>query len=332
MASVHRAKVLVTGGAGYIGAHACKALAQAGFEPVSVDNLSRGFDELVKFGPLERGDIRDRSFLSRVFERYSPVGVLHFAALAYVHESVKDPALYWDNNVGGSISLLDVMRQFGAPPLVFSSTCAIYGTPQSGVGVDETQPAKPESPYGESKWMVEKILASYRVAYQQRSVCMRYFNVAGSDPEGEIGELHDPEPHVIPRLLRTALGLEAEFVINGDDWPTPDGSCVRDYIHVTDLAQAHVIALNKMLQSDTLPSVMNLGNEQGVSVRQLVDAVQLVTGKTLSVRIGQRRPGDPARVFADASLARSALNWSCQHTNFLETVRHAWKWLQSRHA
>jgi UDP-arabinose 4-epimerase len=323
--------VLVTGGAGYIGSHACKALALAGFAPVVVDNLSRGFTELVKFGPLERGDIRDRDFLSSVFERYQPVGVMHFAALAYVHESVSDPARYWDNNVGGSISLLEVMRQFGAPPLVFSSTCAIYGTPPSDIGVTEAQSANPESPYGESKWMVEKILASYRKAYQQASVCLRYFNVAGSDPDGDVGELHDPEPHVIPRLLRTALGLEDEFVINGDDWPTPDGSCVRDYIHVSDLADAHVLALQKMLRGESLPPALNLGNEQGVSVKQLVDAVQKATGKTLPVRIGARRAGDPARVFANAALARSALNFSCKHTDLQATVTHAWNWLRARH-
>jgi UDP-glucose-4-epimerase GalE len=323
--------VIVTGGAGFVGAHACKALALAGFVPVAVDNLARGFSELVRFGPLEQGDIRDREFLTRVFTRYAPVGVMHFAALAYVHESVVDPALYWDNNVGGSLSLLEVMRQFAAPPLVFSSTCAVYGTPHTQDGVDENQTARPESPYGESKWMVERILASYRTAYQQRSVCLRYFNVAGSDPDGEIGELHDPEPHVIPRLLRTALGLENEFVINGDDWPTADGSCIRDYIHVSDLANAHVLALQKMLAGVELPTAINLGNEHGVSVKQLVQAVEKVTGVRLPVRVGQRRAGDPARVFANARLARSSLDWQCEHTDLTASVLHAWNWIKSRH-
>jgi UDP-arabinose 4-epimerase len=320
--------VIVTGGAGYVGSHACKALKNAGFTPVVIDNLSRGFRQLVQFGPFEQGDLRDAEFLDRVFVRHQPCGVLHFAALAYVQESVEDPARYWDNNVGGSLSLLNAMRQHGLPPLVFSSTCAIYGSVAGAV--NEDAPAKPASPYGESKWMVERILASYRAAYGLRAVNMRYFNVAGCDIDGEIGELHDPEPHVIPKLLRTALGLEAEFVINGDDWETPDRSCVRDYIHVSDLANAHVLALQKLLAGQPLREAYNLGNEQGASVKQLLAAAERVTGCAIAHRIGARRAGDPASIIGDATRAKADLGWRCEHTDLDATVQSAWRWLQSQ--
>jgi UDP-arabinose 4-epimerase len=323
-----RGAIIVTGGAGYIGSHACKALAKAGFLPVALDNLSRGFRELVKFGPLEQGDIRDSEFLDAVFSRHHPIGVMHFAALAYVPESVSDPARYWDNNVTGTISLLAAMQRHSLPPLVFSSTCAVYG--HVAGTVDEHHPIQPISPYGHSKWVSECILADYRKAYELRAVAMRYFNVAGCDAEGEVGELHDPEPHVIPRLLRTALGLEPEFTVYGLDYATDDGSCVRDYIHVSDLADAHVLALEKLLAGAPVSPVFNLSNERGYSVLELIKAAERVTGIALLPQFGARRAGDPASVVGKAGLAKAELGWVAQCTDIEHMIQTAWAWQQAR--
>jgi UDP-arabinose 4-epimerase len=320
--------VLVTGGAGYVGAHACKALARSGYLPVCVDNLSRGFRQLVKFGPFEHGDVRDAVFLKQIFARYRPIGVMHFAGLAYVQESVQDPAPYWENNVAGTLVLLNTLRQFGLPPLVFSSTCAVYGSVSGAV--DERAELKPESPYGESKVMAERMIASFSQAYGLNAVALRYFNVAGADPDGDIGELHDPEPHVLPRLLQAANLPGDAFVVHGNDYATPDGSCVRDFIHVSDLAQAHVLALQKLLVGAPLDPALNLGNECGVSVLDLLKVAGRVLGRTIAHRIGARRPGDAASIYANAARARAQLNWHCEFPHLDAMVQSAWTWMRKQ--
>ena len=240
--------ILVTGGAGYIGSHTCKALAKAGFTPITYDNLTSGHEWAVRWGPLARGDILDRDRLDEVFRQYQPSAVMHFAAYAYVDESVEQPLKYYRNNVAGALNLLDVMREHGVNYIVFSSTCATYGLPQA-IPMPEDHPQNPVNPYGASKLMVERMLTDFGTAYGLRSISLRYFNAAGADPDGEIGEDHDPETHLIPLVLETAAGRRPNITIYGTDYDTPDGTCIRDYVHVTDLAKAHVLAL-KALQHD----------------------------------------------------------------------------------
>lgn len=261
-------RVLVTGGAGYIGSHACKALAAAGYRPVVYDDLSRGHAAAVKWGPLEQGNLLDRETLADVITRYRPVAVLHFAAFAYVGESVEEPLKYYRNNVGGSVSLVETVRRFSPIPVVFSSSCAVYGLSSSDA-LDEDHPRAPINPYGHSKNMTEQVFRDCDAGYGLRSVSLRYFNCAGSDPDGELGEDHDPEPHVIPRVLSAAADSETTFDIYGTDYPTADGTAVRDYIHVTDLAEAHVAALRYLLDGGETIS-LNLGIGRGFSVRELV--------------------------------------------------------------
>lgn len=315
--------VLVTGGAGYIGSHTCKALARAGHTPIAYDNLSHGHRWAVKWGPLEEGDVRDRERLMDVLRRYRPEAAIHFAAYAYVGESVERPLAYYDNNVNGSLTLLEAMRSCGVARLVFSSSCAVYGTPER-LPIDEGQLLAPINPYGATKRMVEQMLADAAGAHDLRSVSLRYFNAAGADLDGELGEAHDPEPHLIPRVLEAATVGGTVFVY-GDDYETRDGTCERDYIHVTDLADAHVRALEHLAEANGV-TAFNLGTGAGHTVREIVDAATRVTGRPVSVQVGERRAGDPAALVADGGRAQSVLGWRPLHSSLDTILGSAWTW------
>lgn len=314
--------ILVTGGAGYVGSHTCLRLAEAGYRPVVYDSLARGWADFVQWGPLEVGDIRDRARLEAVFARHRPAAVVHFAALIEVGESTKDPAGFYDNNVGGSMALLDVARRAGCGGVVFSSTCAVYGTPQS-LPLVESHPCNPLSPYGRSKLMVEEALSDLDRWNGFPSVRLRYFNAAGADPEGRIGEKHEPETHAIPNAIFAALGKQP-FTLFGTDYDTRDGTAVRDFVHVLDLADAHVAAVGRMLGgggSDTF----NLGTGRGTTVRELIDAVRTVSGKPFDIVEAPRRDGDAPTLVADNRKASSVLNWSPAH-DLEAIVDTAWRW------
>ena len=316
--------ILVTGGAGYIGSHACKALAANGFQPVVYDSLVRGHRSLVKWGDLIVGDLHDAEALAKVFRQYKPQGVLHFAAYAYVGESIEHPQKYFHNNVGGSLQLLRVMLEHGIPPIVFSSTCATYGVPLT-LPITENSQQEPSNPYGLSKLLVEKILHAYSGAYGLRAMILRYFNACGADPAGETGELHDPEPHLIPRVLQAAAGDLEMLEIFGTDYPTRDGTCVRDYIHVSDLADAHVAALQVLLSGGGTRA-LNLGIGAGFTVREVVLAAERVTGRRIALRESPRRAGDPPELVADSTLAANLLGFQPRFTNIDEMIRTAWTW------
>lgn len=316
--------ILVTGGAGYVGSHVCKALADAGLIPVVYDNLSRGHDWAVRFGPLERGDIADRARLEDVFVRYRPTAVLHFAALADVAESVKHPGLYYGNNVAGTLTLLDAMVKAGVGAMVFSSSCAVYGSPTK-LPLNEDLPFAPVSPYGWSKRMVEQILVDYSATRGFDFASLRYFNAAGAAPEAGIGEDHNPEHHLIPLALDVAAGRRSSITVFGEDYPTPDGTCIRDYIHVLDLADAHVRALDH-LRAGRGNLTVNLGNGVGYSVGEVIDAVERITGRRVTRVPGRRRPGDPPVLVADPSRARNVLGWMPTRSAIEVQVEDAWRW------
>jgi UDP-arabinose 4-epimerase len=318
--------VIVTGGAGYIGSHACKALARAGYLPVAYDNLCYGQERAVKWGPFERGDILDRLRVEEVITKYRPEAIIHFAAFAYVGESVTDPGKYYRNNVAGSLNLLETMRDLHIPRIVFSSSCATYGLPDR-LPISEEAPQQPINPYGASKLMVERMLADFGTAYGITWSALRYFNAAGADPDNEIGEDHDPETHLIPLVLDAASGRRPSITVLGTDYDTPDGSCIRDYIHVTDLADAHVLALQAIEDSSPF-AAYNLGNGRGFSVREVIAAAERVTGLTVPVVLGERRVGDPAALVSDASKARKILGWQPKISDLDEIVRTAWAWHQ----
>lgn len=321
--------VIVTGGAGYIGSHACKALALAGYRPVSYDNLVHGHRWAVRWGPLEVGELTDGARLDAVIAAYRPVAVLHFAAYTAAGESVAEPGKYYANNVYGLLSLLGAMRRAGLNRLVFSSTAAVYGTPRY-VPIDERHPQVPINPYGASKMMAERLLADFASAHGIRSVALRYFNAAGADPEGEIGEAHDPETHLIPIVLETAAGLRREVVVFGDDYDTRDGTCIRDYIHVADLADAHVLAL-RWLADQAGAHAFNLGNGEGFTVREVIEAARRVTGRDIAIRVEGARAGDPAVLVADAGRARAVLGWQPRRQALDTQLIDAWRWLAGRH-
>lgn len=316
---------MVTGGAGYIGSHACKALAQAGYLPIAFDNLVFGHEWAVKWGPLERGDILDHARLDQVFRTYRPRAVMHFAAFAYVGESVRDPAKYYRNNVMGSLTLLDTMRKHGVEQIIFSSTCATYGIP-AAVPIGDSHPQIPINPYGTSKLTVERMLADFDTAYGLRSVSLRYFNAAGADPHGEIGEDHDPETHLIPLVLEAASGRRPSVTVFGTDYETPDGTCIRDYIHVSDLADAHVLALNA-LQSGFNSTGLNLGTGCGFSVLEVIQAARDVTGRQISMVVGPRRPGDPPTLIADPTRAQRELGWKPRYDKLRPMIATSWDWM-----
>jgi UDP-glucose-4-epimerase GalE len=321
--------VLVTGGAGYVGAHACKALAKAGYSPVVYDNFSTGHESFVRWGPLVRGDIRDDASLRDAIRAHEISAVLHFAACAYVGESVTDPRKYYDNNVAGTLSLLRAMLDTGTYAVVFSSSCAIYGEPEQ-TPISETCPKQPVNPYGASKLMIERVLLDYARAYALQFVALRYFNAAGADPDGEVGELRDPETHLIPRAMMSIQGQLDDFQVFGSDFPTRDGTAIRDYIHVSDLADAHLAALRR-LQDGKPSGAYNLGAGKGYSVREVLQAISLETGEDLRTPVGLRREGDPAELVADASLGRSELGWRPQLSDLETIVRTAWAWHRRAH-
>ena len=316
--------IVVTGGAGYIGSHTCKALARAGFRPVVVDNLSHGHRWAVQWGPLEEGDVRDRSFLDSVFARWTPRAVIHFAGLIQVGESVVRPELYYDSNVAGVLTLLERMRANGIGRIVFSSTAAVYGYPERSP-VREDMPIAPINPYGSSKAMAEQVLRDYAAAYGLRAAALRYFNAAGADPDGQLGEAHAPETHLIPLAIQTARFERPQLTVNGDDYPTADGTCIRDYIHVADLADAHIRALERLESQDGFDA-FNLGNGDGYSIRQVIAAVERVSGRPTPFVIAARRPGDAPALVADSAKAKAILGWRPALTSLDDIVGSAWKW------
>jgi UDP-arabinose 4-epimerase len=320
-------KVLVTGGAGYIGSHTCKALAQAGYEPIVYDNLVYGHEWAVKWGPLEHGDILDSARLAEVIAAHRPTAVMHFAAFAYVGESVTEPAKYYRNNVMGTFSLLDAMREAGLDRLVFSSTCATYGVPAT-TPIREDDPQAPINPYGATKVMIERVLADYRTAYGLKSVALRYFNAAGCDHDGELGEEHDPETHLIPLVLEAAAGLRPHITVYGQDYATPDGTCIRDYVHVSDIVDAHVMALKALEAGVELRPAYNLGGGAVLSVADVISAATRVTGCVIPVVMGERRAGDPPVLCADATKAADDLGWRPRHADVEDMIAPAWAWLQ----
>ncbi|MGB7978672.1 MAG: UDP-glucose 4-epimerase GalE [Chlamydiales bacterium] len=313
--------ILVTGGAGYIGSHTCKTLARAGYLPVVYDNLSTGHAYAVKWGPFLQGDLNNRVKLNEAFELYQPKAVIHFAADAIVTESMKDPGKYYRNNVGSTVALLEAMQAHGVKKLVFSSTCALYGHPEF-IPITEKHPVLPINPYGRSKWMDEMILADFGMAHGIEPVVLRYFNAAGADLETEIGEHHSPETHLIPAVIQAALGLREEIVVYGTDFQSKDGSAVRDFIHVQDLAEAHVAALKA--KSETI----NLGTGTGYSVLEIIDAVQTFCGQKIQVRLENRRPGEPGVLTADHTLAKHHLGWTPRCSDLPTLIESAWKWHQ----
>ena len=321
-------RILVTGGAGYIGSHTCKALSLAGMEPVVFDNLVAGHDWAVKWGDLEVGDLLDRDRIAGVVKDVKPDGVIHFASFAYVGESVTDPAKYWRNNVIGGINLLDALAAAELPPVVFSSSCTVYGMTDADF-ITEDVAVAPINPYGNTKRAIEIMLRDYEAATGLRHVVLRYFNAAGCDADGEIGEEHDPETHLIPLAIAAAAGDRDALKIFGTDYPTADGTCVRDYVHVTDLADAHVRALGRLLDGGG-SDVFNLGVGDGYSVREVVDAVGRIVGTPVPAVEDARRPGDPARLVADAAHAREALGWAPAHSSLDNIVATAWNWYRTR--
>ena len=320
-------KVLVTGGAGYIGSHACKALQQAGFIPVTFDNLVTGWRDAVKFGPLEVGDLLNKGDLDRVFEKHSPVAIMHFAALSQVGESMQKPGLYWQNNVMGSLNVIQAAVDHGCMDFVFSSTCATYGD-QDGVVLDEESMQNPVNAYGASKRAVENILADYQATYGLNQVIFRYFNVAGADPEAEIGEFHHPETHLIPMIFDAVDGKRDALTIFGTDYNTPDGTCIRDYVHVCDVVKAHVLGL-KWLDEGRGSRVFNLGTGDGFSVREVVEHARKVTKRPVPIIEGARRLGDCSKLVSGSSRAVSELGWSATRSNMKQMITDAWRWHQN---
>lgn len=319
-------KVLVIGGAGYVGSHTVRQLIRAGHDVVVYDNLSRGHRASVPEGIFVHGELADRAGLRRVLSEHEIEAVLHFAAFALVGESVAQPAMYYQNNVSAPLELLEAMRAEGVWRIVFSSTTATYGQPEQ-IPIAECTPQMPINPYGFTKLVFEHALSDYARAYGFGCAALRYFNAAGASPDGDIGEDHDPETHLIPLVLQTALGQRERIGIFGEDYPTPDGTCIRDYIHVDDLADAHLKALEKLTPNANLQ--LNLGTGRGQSVRQIIDACRQVTGHPIPTSVEHRRPGDPAELVADSSLAQRVLNWKPRYTEIAEIVETAWRWHQS---
>jgi UDP-arabinose 4-epimerase len=316
--------ILVTGGAGYIGSHACKALAAAGFKPVSFDNLVYGHREAVRWGPLCVGDLLNPQEIASVLKEYQPVAVMHFAAYAYVGESVENPGKYYRNNVVGSLNLLEAMRDAGIDKFIFSSSCATYGLPQA-IPMAETHVQNPVNPYGASKLMIERMLKDFEHAHGLRSICLRYFNAAGADADLDIGEDHTPETHLIPLVLEAAAGKRDSISMYGNDYATPDGSCIRDYVHVSDIADAHVLALQALIKGAT-GAVYNLGNGRGHSVLEVIATAGVVTGKDIPVKISSRREGDPDCLVGDATLIKNELGWSPRYSALSDIIGSAWRW------
>ena len=321
--------ILVTGGAGYIGSHACKALKAAGFTPVTYDNLITGWQESVKFGPFESGDLLDRARLDQVFAQYQPVAVMHFAALSQVPESMAEPGKYWRNNVMGSLTLIEAAVAAGCLNFVFSSTCATYGD-QDNVVLDENSAQFPINAYGASKRAIEEILRDFEASNDLRHVIFRYFNVAGADPDGEVGEFHQPETHLVPLMLDAIDGKRDALTIFGTDYDTPDGTCVRDYVHVCDLVDAHVLGL-KWLKDGKGSRVFNLGTGSGFSVREVIDHSREVTNRAVPYNEGPRRAGDCVKLVSGSQRAIDELGWKPERSTLRQMITDAWRWHQTGH-
>ena len=328
--SLSTSKILVVGGAGYIGSHMVQVLGERGYSVVTFDNLSQGHRQAVLAGEFVQGDLADRGALEQLFSDHQFDAVMHFAAFALVGESMLNPGKYYRNNVANSVNLLDALVRHGVRSYVFSSTCAIFGEPQY-IPMNEEHPPAPINPYGRTKLMVEQILADYDRAYGLKSICLRYFNAAGADPRGRIGEVHDPETHLIPLVLQAANGTRPNITVFGRDYDTPDGTCIRDYVHILDLCQAHLLALEQ-LRSGTESRAFNLGNGLGFSVQQVIDTAKRITGREITVVDGPRRPGDPARLVGDSRRAREMLGWKPQFAELDTIVQHAWNWELRRQA
>lgn len=321
--------ILVTGGAGYVGSHACKVLKAAGYTPVTYDNLSTGWEEAVKFGPFEKGDLNDRARLDQIFAAYQPEAIMHFAALSQVGESIREPGLYWHNNVSGSLNLLQAAVQAGCLNVVFSSTCATYGN-QDNVVLDEDCEQHPINAYSASKRAIEDILRDFETAYGMRHVIFRYFNVAGADPEAEVGEFHQPETHLVPLMLDAVDGKRDALTIFGTDYDTPDGTCIRDYVHVMDLVDAHVLGV-KWLEDQKASRVFNLGTGTGFSVREVINQSGAVTKRDVPVVEGPRRPGDSTKLVSGSTRAEAELGWKPGRSTMKQMITDAWRWHQTGH-
>ncbi len=321
--------VLVTGGAGYIGSHACKALRATGYTPVTYDNLSTGWADAVKYGPFEEGDLNDRGRLNEVFSQYLPDAVMHFAAYSQVGEAMQDPGKYWHNNVSGSLKLIEAAVDNGCMNFVFSSTCATYGD-QDNVVLDEDSAQQPINAYGASKRAIEDILVNFSESHGLEHVIFRYFNVAGADPEGEIGEFHRPETHLIPLMLDAIDGRRAALTVFGTDYPTPDGTCIRDYVHVMDLVEAHILGL-KWLEDSKGSRVFNLGTGKGYSVKEVIDHSRIVTNRAVPFIEGPRRPGDCTKLVSGSTRAEQELGWVPKRSTLEAMIADAWKWHQNGH-
>jgi UDP-glucose 4-epimerase len=317
-------KVLVVGGAGYIGSHMVKMLSASGAGVITLDDLSKGYRDAVLGGEFIEGSLGDKAILRDVLKRHDFDAVMHFASFIEVGESVRDPRKYYENNLTNTLNLLDAMLEAGIKRFVFSSTAAVYGTPEH-VPITEDHVKAPINPYGASKWMVEQVLQDYDRAYGLKSVCLRYFNAAGADPDGELGERHDPETHLIPLVLQAASGRRPQISVFGRDYDTPDGTCIRDYVHVTDLCEAHLLALHH-LGTRGESAAFNLGNGEGFSVQQVIDTARVVTGRDIRVIYSERRPGDPPRLVADSSKARQVLGWKPKYSDLAMMIEHAWRW------
>ncbi len=316
--------VLVTGGAGYIGSHACKVLAAAGYVPVTYDSLVTGWRQAVKFGPFEQGDLMDRDRLDAVFARWKPVAVMHFAALSLVGEAMEQPGKYWRGNVSASLNLIEAAVAAGCMDFVFSSTCATYGEPV-GITIDEDTPQAPINPYGASKRAIEEMLRDFGRAHGLRSVIFRYFNVAGADPEAQVGEFHRPETHLIPVMLDAIQGKRPALTLHGTNYPTPDGTPIRDYVHVMDLADAHVAGL-RWLEGGKGSRIFCLGTGSGFSVREVVDQARVVTNRAVPVIEGPRRAGDAVRLVSGSARARAELGWTPARSTMRQMIGDAWRW------
>ncbi|NHQ73102.1 UDP-glucose 4-epimerase GalE [Roseovarius gahaiensis] len=321
--------ILVTGGAGYIGSHACKALKAAGYTPVTYDNLSTGWEDAAKFGPFEQGDLTDRDRLDQIFAAYQPTAILHFAALSQVGESMRDPGMYWHNNVSGSLTLFQAAVAAGCLNVVFSSTCATYGD-QDNVVLDENSAQHPINAYGASKRAIEDMLRDFQNAYGLNHVIFRYFNVAGADPDAEVGEFHQPETHLIPLILDAIDGKRDALTIFGTDYDTQDGTCIRDYVHVMDLVDAHILGL-KWLEDSKGCDVFNLGTGTGFSVREVMQQAQAVTGKDVPFIEGPRRPGDCTKLVSGSDRAEADLGWTPKRSTLEHMIGDAWRWHQTGH-
>ncbi len=315
--------ILIVGGAGYIGSHVNKFVTIKGYDTIVLDNLSKGHREFVKWGEFIQGDLGNTKLLERIFEEYGVDTVMHFAAFTDVGESMKDPHLYYNNNVKNTLNLLNAMIDAGVPNFVFSSTAAVYGNPLE-LPIDEEHPLDPINPYGRSKLMVERILMDYSDSYDFNYVSLRYFNAGGADPDGEIGEWHEPETHFIPKVLEVAAGKRSHVDIYGTDYPTRDGTCIRDYIHVMDIADAHWRALEYLENGES--NVFNLGNGDGFSVLEIIETCMEVTGKTIKVREGERRPGDPPKLISDSKKAYKFLGWKPKFDELRDIIETAWDW------